>query len=329
MQLFWPRRFLRAAPALRGVAASFDASVVSLIWSISARLGPERSNRLFRWVFRRFGSLHSKSDKVEENLRIAFPEKNAREIQALARDVWEEAGALVSEYANMPRIAAEAERRTEFKVRGEIEMLKERRRPAILVTAHYGAWELSLLLASHFDVPITAMYNFDYLHSNPRVARKVEASRAALPCELVPRQKGIRPLVRALSAGRSVGLVVDFRFDQCELVPFFQRDAYTTTLPARLALRHGCELVPVRVDRTDPGKYRVTLFAPVQPDEPAADAREQARQMTRKLNEHFEAWIRERPGQWLCLKRRWPKEERYASRVPAEATPAAGASAPS
>ena len=29
--------------------------------------------------------------------------------------------------------------------------------------------------------------------------------------------------------------------------------------------------------------------------------------MTRDLNRLFEQWIRERPEQWLCLKRAWPK----------------------
>lgn len=322
MQLFWPRRLLRAAPALRRVAAAFDAGVVSAIWWISERLGPERSSRLFRWSFRTLGPLHSKADKVEENLRIAFPAKDAREIKALVREVWEETGALVSEYPNMPRIAAEAERRIDFEVRGELAVLGGRRRPAIFVSAHYGAWELSLLLANHFGVPLTAMYNYDYLYSNPRIARRVEQSRASLQCELVPRQAGIRPLLRALAAGRSVGLVVDYRFDQCERVPFFGRDAYTTTLPARLALRYQCELVPVRVDRAGPGRYSMTVYPSVEADAATTDPRERARLMTRRVNEHFEAWIRERPGQWHCLKRRWPKPPERVAAAPQLSTEA-------
>ncbi len=308
MQLFWPRRVLRAAPALRRVATAFDAWVVNILWWVGSTLGPERSTRLFRRAFRWLGPLHAKADKVTENLRIAFPERGAGEIRALAREVWAESGALISEYTNLPQLVAEAVERTEFAVHGDITTLRDPERPAIFVTAHYGAWELSLLLPGHYGVPLTAMYNFDFLHSNPQVARRVEASRAALPCELIPRQSGVRPLVRALGSGRSVGLVVDYRFDQCELIPFFHREAYTTTLPARLALRYGCDLVPVRVDRAEPGRYRITAYPPVRPDRPGDPPREQALQMTAKINRHFEAWIRERPGQWFCLKRRWPKQ---------------------
>jgi KDO2-lipid IV(A) lauroyltransferase len=30
-------------------------------------------------------------------------------------------------------------------------------------------------------------------------------------------------------------------------------------------------------------------------------------QMTRKINALFESWIRERPQEWMCTKRRWSK----------------------
>ncbi len=320
MQLFWPRRLSRAVPALRSVATAVDGFVIRIIWWLGGWLGPEHSVRLFGSLFRLLGRRHSKSEKVAENLRLAFPEKSQGEIAALTREVWRGAGALIGEYPNLPRIAAEAEQRVEIVVRGEVAAFADPQRPAIFVTAHYGAWELSLLLAGHFGFPLTAMYNFDFLHSNPQIARRVEASRDSLPCELIPRQSGVRPLVRALSEGRSIGLVVDYRFDDCEPIPFFERDAYTTTLPARLALRFGCELVPVRVDREEPGHYRATVYPPVTPEDPEADPREQARQMTRKINQHFESWIRERPEQWLCMKRRWPKTEARESNPLLEAS---------
>jgi KDO2-lipid IV(A) lauroyltransferase len=307
VQLFSPRRLLKAFPALRGVAASLDAAVVGLIFWASQQLSPERLSRLLGWLFRRIGPLHSKTSKVHENLWVAFPEKSDREIRALTREVWGGVGALVSEYPNVPRICAEAEERFEFVVKGNVRAL-EGRGPSMFVSAHYGAWELSSLLAWKFGFPLTAMYNFDFLHSNAAVARRIEAIRSALPCELIPRRASVRPLVRALAQGRSVGLAVDYRFDDSELVPFFGQPAHTTTLPARLALRFGCDLVPIRVDRTEPGRYRVTVYEPLVPDDPAADPRQQAFELTQRVNQHFETWIRERPEQWVCLKRRWPKQ---------------------
>jgi lauroyl/myristoyl acyltransferase len=31
------------------------------------------------------------------------------------------------------------------------------------------------------------------------------------------------------------------------------------------------------------------------------------------VNERFASWIRERPDQWICTKRRWPKDAKPAA----------------
>ena len=87
----------------------------------------------------------------------------------------------------------------------------------------------------------------------------------------------------------------------------------TNTVPARLALRFDCELVPTRAERLPGGRFRITLYPPVRPDDPNASAAAQARDMTTKLNALFEDWIRATPGEWLCLARRWPKDVERAA----------------
>ena len=67
----------------------------------------------------------------------------------------------------------------------------------------------------------------------------IERRREAIGVDLVPRDGGMRALIRELGSGRSVGLVVDNRYDEGEWVPFFGIDTPTLTTPARLALRFG------------------------------------------------------------------------------------------
>ena len=55
-------------------------------------------------------------------------------------------------------------------------------------------------------------------------------------------------------------------------------------------------------------RYRVIFHAPVTADPAVPDDRERVVQMTARLNTLFEAWIRERPGEWWCAKRRWAKQ---------------------
>ena len=104
-------------------------------------------------------------------------------------------------------------------------------------------------------------------------------------------------------------MVCDLGVESGAAVPFCGEDAPTTLAPARLALRFGCPLVPVRVERLGPARLRVTLHDPVPPDG-AAPPDLQARHMMARVNAAFEAWIVARPHEWQCFQNRWPKATR-------------------
>jgi Kdo2-lipid IVA lauroyltransferase/acyltransferase len=298
------RRGLARAPALRSVVQWLEAAFVGALWTVLGWLPPERASSLAAALARRLGPHLRKHRHVRNNLAIALPERSPAEREEIARDVWGSLGAVFGELPHLGRISREADQRLEVEIRGELGPLQAEPRPAIFVTAHLANWELTTLVAARHGVSLSVIYAPD---SNPWVDRLIHRQRRALGCELVPKQGGLRALLRALAEGHSLGFLIDTRQDDGELVPFFGVPALTSTVPARLALRAGIQLVPVRVERTGPVRFRVTFDFPVDPDPAIDDARTQAREMTRRVNERFAAWIRERPAEWLCTKRRWPK----------------------
>ena len=125
--------------------------------------------------------------------------------------------------------------------------------------------------------------------------------------------------MRDVAEGRRLGWIVDQRHDQGELVPFFGMEALTATMPALLALKLDCDLVPVRVERIGGCRFRITAYEALSRDGlEHLDQRAAARDLTARLNRQFEQWIRERPGQWRCFKRRWPKTAAAARSVTVE-----------
>jgi KDO2-lipid IV(A) lauroyltransferase len=114
--------------------------------------------------------------------------------------------------------------------------------------------------------------------------------------------------MQEIGKGRSIGLVVDQRVDAGEPVPFFGRDMLTSTTPATLALRYACDLIPLRVERTAPARFRVTFYPPIPVPADAPDKHHRAVQMTSEINKIFEEWIKAQPYEWLCSKRRWAKD---------------------
>lgn len=306
------RRGLARAPGLRAAVQWLEASLLGLVWALLGLLSPERASSLGAAFARRIGPRLRKHRHVLANLRVALPDLAEREREVLAREVWGAFGAVFGEFPHLQRIHGEPER-LEIVTQGEISVLGDPHRPAVFVTAHIGNWELTTLAAHRYGVPHSVIYAPD---SNPYVDRLIRRLRRPLPCQLVAKQGGLRALLRALAEGRSLGFLIDTRQDDGEPVPFFGVPALTSTVPARLALRAGIQLVPARCERVAPARFRISFGPPIEADPSLADAREQARDMTRRVNECFEAWIRERPEQWVCTKRRWPKGAQAGAPAP-------------
>ncbi|MHA7815362.1 MAG: lysophospholipid acyltransferase family protein [Pseudohaliea sp.] len=284
----------------RRIAWRAQALALGAFWAcaglLPARLAAAAGGRLFRWL----GPLTRKQRFVARNLELAYPDLDPGTREAIAREVWSNFGAVLAEYPHLGRYAGGDADALATEVHPATRALIDEGRPAVFVTAHLANWELPGLALSRLGIPLSVVYA---PQSNPFVDAMLQHHRSALGCTFVPKTDSIRTLLGALKAGRSVGLLPDQRTDFGEPLPFFGRPAITAISPAWLALRRGCPLVPVRVERLAHGRYRVQVLAPLEGDAPS---RAGVLALSRRLNALFEAWIRERPGQWLCMRRRWP-----------------------
>jgi KDO2-lipid IV(A) lauroyltransferase len=131
--------------------------------------------------------------------------------------------------------------------------------------------------------------------------------RESFGVKLISKDAGVRPLLKELAAGHSIGMAMDTRLDTGKLLPFFGRDALTNTTAARLALRSKAALLPIRAERLPGSRFRISVYDPIISEQPDASLDDQAIDLTLQINRYFEDWIREDPEQWICLKRRWPK----------------------
>lgn len=252
------------------------------------------------------GSLaRHKTAIIEENFRIAFPEKSPREIKHLAKACWSSAGRLLSEFPHLDHIANDrGDQRLEIIVRDPNLTFCDRNRPAIVVGAHLSNWELIESALGRLGIVNSALYSPP---SNPWLDRLLLESRAALNCELLPRDNCARLLVDRLSAGRTVAMVVDRRVDGGKPIPFFGREKSTTILPAKLALKFDCDLIPAQAERIKGAHFRITFHPPVRPANPGDCKNDQALDIMHQLHQLFESWIRQRPEEWVCSTRLWPK----------------------
>ena len=297
---------IEGLPTLIHLQWRIEAAVFALFWRICGWLPPDRASAFGRWLFELVGPRSRKSNYMERNLRLAFPDLDEASREALLREVWGNTGAVFAEYPHLQTIC-QREYETRITVKSNLDLAKFRtgERQAIFVAAHIANWEVSTAPALVQGFPLSVVYA---PIKNPYIDRMLIRKRIGLGCRLLSRNQSLPELMRALNKGECLGLVADHRDDAGVPIPFFKHDKLTTLVPARLALRFDCDLVPVRVERLENAHFRVTLHDPIRPDPNLTSQSDQAVRMMAEVNRLFEEWISERPQQWLCSKRAWAKQ---------------------
>ena len=179
-------------------------------------------------------------------------------------------------------------------------------RGCIVVTGHYGSWELALWpLGRHLG----KIHAIARPMTNPAVNREVEQLRLRVGYELLPvKSVGIR-MYKTLRRGGNVALVFDQRVKPRNgvLVPFLDRPAWLTPLVASLSIRTGAPVVPVFCVPQGKDRYRFNLLPPIVPEGQGPQA-ELA--MMRRCLEPLEQRIRQKPELWLWMHRLWRLTQR-------------------
>ena len=301
-----PKHLMDRLPAAQRPVWLLEAAVFHALYAAARLMPVPMATRVFAAGLGFFGFRNpNKLRVVRRNLAVMMPGADEAGRDEVARAIFRSTGHAAVELFLLDRIWRRHDRYLEFSLHPEAEAAIRRKEPIIFATAHTGAWQLTNLIGRAHDLSIAVLYAPD---SNPWMNRFFLSRRRHFGGPLVPSAGGARDMVRELNAGRSVGAAFDTRIDEGEMVPFFGVPAMTNTLPAMLALR-GYPLIPIRAVRLPGTRYRIEVMAPLAPADPDAPRKAQVRDLTTRLNGIFEDWIREDPGQWLCMKRRWPKPQ--------------------
>ena len=285
-----------------GAEAAVFFALIGLFRALGLTLGSAFGGFMGRALFYRTPL----TNRARANLRAAFPQMPDDEIETIARDMWDNLGRTIAEYAHLNRLSIKgSDPRIEIAGLAHADAALASGKGILFVSAHFANWEVMPLAAAQYAVEGGEVYR---PLNNPFVDRWMVRQRAQCgPKEQIAKgPQGTRRIFTLLRARKAVFLLVDQKTNEGLPVPFFGRDAMTTPAPAALALKLGAILMPVSNERLSGARFRMTVHPPIE-FAASGDQDRDVYALTLKINETMEKLIRHRPSQWLWIHRRWPK----------------------
>ena len=234
------------------------------------------------------------------NVERAFPGMDPQKRRRLVRGVFDSMGRGAMECAAMDRLRPNIDQPgglVSF-TDGSLAVLQQQLaqgRGVLFVTAHLGNWELlgaavarqaplAVLFAPSYDPRFTAMM------TRFRQRSEIQSINVARPTHMLS-------VLRALRAGKVVGVLVDQPVTDGTPASFFGRPAPTSELVPALARRSGAAVVVGFIRRCEAGRHVASIRRLGLSADPG--------RATREINLVVQQAVAETPQQWLWTLDRW------------------------
>lgn len=250
-------------------------------------------------------SLDKKRRKITiENLQLAFGrQKPPDEIEAIARRVFQNLAIMVFELFRLPWLT-EKTLGSLVEVSGleNFDKALERKKGVILLTGHFGNWEL-LGLAHGFKG-----YTLDVVArelDSPLFEEYIRWIRTRSGNRIISKNRSMRKLLKSLSENRIATILIDQNVALAEgvFVDFFGTPACTNKGPAMLAAASGCAVVPAFIIR-EGKRHRLVIGEEIKLSK-TGDKYKDAIENTERFTKKVEEIIGRYPDQWFWVHRRW------------------------
>lgn len=235
------------------------------------------------------------------NLRLCFPEKSEAEHEVIARQHFQ-AYARSALERGILWWASEKRLKRLIKIDSGVPVDVIKSGPTILLCPHFVCLEIpGIALVLNSDLSICTIYS---KQQNEVVDQALLKGRSRFrPVTLLSREKGVKPIIRAMRDGLPFIMLpdMDFGLRDAEFVPFFGRPAATLTATARIAAATHANVVPMITTFLPNYQGWKTTFYPAWENYPGDDIVE----ATRKMNAFIEQRVLEAPAEYFWAHKRF------------------------
>jgi KDO2-lipid IV(A) lauroyltransferase len=275
-------------------------SASHLGWRISQWLGERASlslmYRLAEAVADRQWRASAKDRQaVQANLTLALgapvPERSP-----VVREVFRNFARYLVEFFSLHRIQTSA---VEMDGLEHLHEAHRRGRGVIVLTAHFGNWELAAVIIRRLGFTLRAVA---LPHADPRTDRVFNEQRRRCGIEVIPLgPAAMHQSLRCLREGHLLGALGDQSFAGHGLpARLCGRTVTLPSGPSLLSLRSQAPIVPTFLVREGGGKFRLCFEPPMWPQTHPA-GRSAFAQLTQRYAAILQQYLTRFPSQWLLL----------------------------
>ena len=279
-------------------------SIISL-FCIFKIIGLRNASNMGSLLGKFIGPLFRSKDVTKQNIKNAFVTIDIKKETEIINNMWSNIGSTFAEYIFLKDFRLNKINFDHIKIKGTnyLEEIKKNNETVVFFSAHLANFELMAMELDKFGIKCAAIYRpLNNFLLNPLM--EYLRMKYICPTQIPKGRMGMREIIGRVKDGYSIALMVDQRVSEGPRALFFNKPAHTTTIPAQLALKYNCKLVPISLERKEGANFEMTIHEPYKIEKTGNDE-EDTKNITLKINQIIEKMIVENPTQWIWSHNRW------------------------
>jgi len=264
------------------------------------------------FLFYIFDKKHRRIIRV--NLDLAYEDKmSEKEKERITKECYKNLVHYMADFIKNQGISKEElAKKVTFKNEHILKDAMKKYKHIILITAHYGNWELIPLSLAAFFAPLTGVGRVLDTKALNKILQK---NREQFDIKMLDKEGAMKGMIKTLKSGRLLGLLVDQNTADKEgvLIEFFGKKARQTHSTALLARKMDAPIIPAFITTNDRKKFLITFYDPIYTAK-TADSEKDIIDSTQKQAAAIEKAIRQKPDEWFWFHKRWKNQYEHLYR---------------
>ena len=283
----------------------FEFVAIISLFCIFKIIGLKNASNLGSVLGRFIGPLFRSKHITKQNIKIGLGELDQKKETEIINSMWSNIGRTFAEYPFLKDFKFNKINFDHIKIYGTkyLDEIKKNNEPTIFYSCHFANFELMAMELDKFGIKCAAIYRpLNNFFLNPLM--EYLRMKYICPNQIPKGRMGMREIISKVKDGYSIALMVDQRVSEGPRTPFFNKPAHTTTIPAQLALKYNCKLVPISLERKEGVNFEMTIHEPYRIQKTGNDD-EDTKNITLRINQVIEKMIIKNPKQWIWSHNRW------------------------